>query len=440
MFFGEEIFKEGVYFIGIGGVSMSALARLLRDHGVLVRGSDEAESGFTRQLEREGISVHIGSSEEITERTVVCTGAIGETHAQLASARRAGKTVLSRAELLGIIAVKFPCVVSVAGCHGKTTTTCMLAHIFKEAGAPFTAHIGGEDCTFGNYHAVGEKYFLTEACEFRRSFLSLKSDIAIVLNCDRDHTDCYKGEEELLEAYLEFAEKAQTVVVNVDDLRARSIPHTLDFGLHSGRIRAEKLSSFGEKYAFTVSEDDVPVVRVRLNVVGKVHVYNALAAYAAARLAGLSGEEIRRGLESFTGVRRRFEAVGKLDGVPVVCDYAHHPREIAATIDTAERLCRGTVRLVFQPHTYTRTRDFLEEFVDVLKRTEEPIIYHTYSAREKFDYAGSAVRLAGCIKGARYVQTHEGLRARLTEKLEKDDLILVLGAGDIYDIIMSILD
>ena len=428
------------YFIGIGGVSMSALACLLQDAGAYVRGSDAAESHFTRMLSGRGIHVHIGETEKITEDHVVYTGAIGEQHPQLTAAISAGKRLMSRAELLGKVAEGYSHVLSVAGCHGKTTTTCMLSHILYSCGAKFTCHIGGEDVVLGNYFSTGREFFVTEACEFKRSFLSLKSDVAAILNCDRDHTDCYRSEEELFNAYATFAAQARRVVVNADDRKARKLPHALSFGLYAGNIRAEDIRSVREKYVFTVSEDGIPVVPIKLNVEGKVHIYNALAAYACARLLGFSGTEIKRGLEDFRGVRRRFEHVGNLCGVPVVCDYAHHPREIAATLSTAQKLCMGTVRTVFQPHTYTRTRDFMEEFAEVLKRTERPIVYSTYSARETFDISGSAAMLVSHVPDARYVQTPTQLRKRLTEDLHPDDLILVLGAGDIDDIAKSILD
>lgn len=439
--FSEDIsFPDGIYMIGIGGISMSALAQLLHDRSVRVRGSDDAASETTEKLASRGIPVHIGRAEEIAEPAVVCTGAIPEDHPQLSAARRAGKRVLQRSELLGMVAASFPHVLSVAGCHGKTTTSSMLSHIFMRGGRAFTCHIGGEDLTLGNYASTGAEYFITEACEFQRSFLSLNSEIAIVLNCDRDHTDCYATREELFGAYRAFAERAQKVVVNADDPYARRIPHALSFGFHGGDVRAENLRSVGEKYSFTVEERGIPIVRVRLPVVGKVHILNALAAFCAARLAGFTAEEIRRGLEDFRGVGRRFEFVGTLAGAPVVCDYAHHPREIAATLSTAKRLCEGKVRLVFQPHTYTRTRDLMEEFVEVLKRAEEPIIYRTYAAREKFDPQGSAVALVARLSDASYVQSPEGLRARLEGELGEGDMVLALGAGDIYGVMRGILD
>ncbi len=440
MKFSEIAVFSGVYFIGIGGVSMSALALCLSDRGIRVRGSDAQESVFTRKLRQRGIPVHIGEDETVSEELVVVTGAILPEHRQLSEARRQGKTVLSRAELLGAVAGEFGHVVSVAGCHGKTTTSCMLAHILKSNARKFTCHIGGEDLDLGNYDSEGEEFFVTEACEFKRSFLALESEIAVVLNCDRDHTDCYRTKEELLEAYREFAGKSQRAVVNADDVGARAIPHVLSFGVHNGDIRATSLRSDREVYSFTVEEKGIPVVRIRLNAIGVYNVMNALAAYACARLLGLSAEEIKRGIEDFHGVKRRFERVGTFAGVPLICDYAHHPREIAATLYTARRITEGRVRVVFQPHTYTRTRDLMDEFVEALKDASAPVIYATYAAREPYDFEGSAVRLAGRLPSAVYVSSPDRLRLYLERTVRPKDTVLVLGAGNIYDIAKSILD
>ena len=431
MNFAEISAFSGVYFIGIGGVSMSALAQCLADKGMNVRGSDAQESTFTQILRRRGIAVHIGEDEEIGDELVVCTGAILPQHRQLARARSEGKYIVSRAELLGAIAGEY---------HGKTTTSSMLAHILHENGKAYTCHIGGEDLELGNYHSAGSDYFVTEACEFKRSFLELRSEIGVVLNCDRDHTDCYATKAELLQAYREFAAKSTFAVVNADDIHARSIPHVLSFGMHNGDIRATSLRCDGEVYSFTVEEKGIPVVRIRLRVIGLFNVMNALASFACARLLGLTAEEIARGIESFHGVRRRFERVGTFCGVPLICDYAHHPREIAATLYTAQRITEGKVILVFQPHTYTRTRDLMPEFIEALSKAEAPIIYSTYAAREKFDFDGSAVRLTGMLEDAVYVTSPKRLSLCLKHRVGPKDLILVLGAGNIYDIAKSVCD
>ena len=422
--------------IGIGGVSMSALAMLLHERGVRVRGCDVRENAYTQKLRKAGVPVVIGE-EVIGEEDIVYTEAAA--HAAVTErARKAGKRLWRRAELLGRIAEGYPHVLAVAGCHGKTSATAMLSHVFAAADLAFTCHIGGDDISFGNYHGAGGEYLISEACEFRRSFLDLKSETAVILNTDLDHTDCYRSEDELFACYRAFAANAARAVVNADD-RAGTLPAALSFGLRGGDIRARHLFSEKERYTFTVSECGVPTAEVTLAVPGQVQIYNALAAYAAARLYQIAPAVIAEGLSSFRGVKRRFERVGAFCGVPVVCDYAHHPREIAAALDTAEGMCAGTVRLVFQPHTYTRTRDLMKDFVSVLKRAESPVIYRTYAAREPFCMDGSAVALASRLPEARYVQSPENLKKRLLEGLGEADLVLVLGAGDIYDVVREIL-
>ncbi len=438
--FCENQISAHCYFVGIGGVSMSALALLLYDRGVSVRGSDLSESDYTNALRKRGIPVHIGESEEIEEDTVIYTGAVDLSNPQLSAAKRAGKRLIPRAQLLGAVAKSFPHVLAVAGCHGKTSTTSMLAHVFESGKRAYTCHIGGEDLVFGNYRNTGEDFFVTEACEFQRSFLSIDSETAIILNTDRDHTDCYSNDREVAEAYEIFASQSEKTVVNAEDKNARRIPHALSFGRRSGDIYAGRVFSDRERYCFTVYEKSTPMVDIRLAIPGEIHIQNALAAYAAARLNGFSAEEIKRGIESFRGVKRRFERMGTLNGISVICDYAHHPKEINMTLKTAERICRGTVKVVFQPHTYTRTRDLMEDFVEVLKQAENPIIYKTYAAREKFDPDGSAYKLVSRVPESSYVQSPQQLKERLLAETHKNDLILILGAGNIYSAASQILD
>lgn len=420
--------------IGIGGISMSALALLVHDFKIPVRGCDDSENSLTEKLRANAIHVSIGRGETITEDTVVYTGAVIDEHPQLRAARQAGKRLLPRAEFLSLIAKEYPHVISIAGCHGKTTTTAMLSHVFLQ-NRKATCHIGGEDIEYSNYFSTGNEYFITEACEFQRSFLSLYSETAVILNTDYDHSDCYRTKSELIDAYRQFARQSKHVIVNADDSNARCIPHSISFGRYNGEIRASELSCDGARYSFVITEHDMPLVKIQLNVIGKMSVYHALATFSVARLYGITAEEIGAGLKTFYGVKRRFETIGCFHDVPVIADYAHHPREIAAAIRTAKRICNGRVQVVFQPHTYTRTRDFMNGFVSVLSSIERPIIYETYAAREAFMAEGSAYKLVSNLKNAVYVRTSEQLCKRLSEVTRQNDLILILGAGNIYDIV-----
>ncbi len=261
-----------------------------------------------------------------------------------------------------------------------------------------------------------------------------------MLNIDRDHMDCYRDERDLYEAFAEFASRAKYQVVSGENTRARSIAHTHSFGISAGDYRAENLRAVGEKYSFTVTERGRYLAEISLNVEGKVYVYNALAAIAVARCYGLSPDAIRRGLKRFCGVKRRFERVGRLQGAQVVCDYAHHPRELLASIRTAKAICKGRVQVLFQPHTYSRTKDLMDEFIHALKEADAPLLFPTYAAREAYDGEGSAVALAAKLPTAGYVRTLAQLKTRLDGALCENDMLLVLGAGDLYEQMKELLD
>lgn len=432
--FSERII-DNLYMIGIGGVSMSSLACFFSERGVPVRGSDAVDSERCAYLRKKGIAVSIGEEEDIWENTVVYTGAIGENHAQLLRAKAAGKRLLSRAELLGIAAGGFPHALAVAGCHGKTSCTCMCAHVFDLAKFGYTAHIGGDDLVFSNYRSTGSMYFITEACEYKKSFLRLSPECSVLLNIDRDHMDCYRSENDLVGCFKAFAQQSNYVIVHAGDRHLKRFSYDCCYGFDEGDVTACDIASSGEKYSFTVKEQGRKTVRIGLNVVGKVHVLNALAAYCAGRFYGISPRTIADGLGAYCGVKRRFEQIGRFRGVNVVSDYAHHPRELEQTLATARRI-QDEITVVFQPHTYSRTKDLFDSFAKVLAPFR-PIVYQTYAAREPYDEEGSSERLAEAI-GAQHVCTPEGLEQALSERRGK--LILVLGAGDIDPIMRSLLD
>lgn len=426
------------YFIGIGGVSMSALAKYLLARGLEVSGSDMAAGERTEELISLGVRVFVGSDAEnpcLSEADeVVYTSAVSDDNAELSAARRAGKLVRKRSELLGEICGDFSHVVAVAGSHGKTTCTAMCAHVLKETGVRFAAHIGGEDCEFGNFYMNGSDFFVTEACEYKKNLLDIRSDRAILLNIDRDHMECYRDLDELVETFRNYCEGAELAFVCADDERCRNLGDFSTFGIDAADAdyRAVDLRQTGERYSFTVAEYGKALCRIRLNAAGRCNVYNALAAFAAMRGYGFDEREIVRGLETFTAVKRRFECIGSYGGASFICDYAHHPREIAATIATAEEMCRGRLYAVFQPHTYSRTKLLMEDFVKALRPVKNLMIYKTYPAREYFDEAGSAKTLARNVGNCLYAESVRELRTWLKATLQPGDIALFLGAGDIY--------
>lgn len=416
---------------------MSALAKFCATLGYVVAGSDKMRCETTNSLLYYGIESYIGSDGKRRELQaadlVVYTDAIPPTDMELMQAKRLGKKIVSRADFLSIVCACFPNVISVAGSHGKTTCTSMISHVLQSLRVPFTAHIGGEDAQLGNFYYTGREYFVTEACEYKKNLLKIRSNRAILLNIDQDHMECYHGEEDLIATFKRYCENAQNAFVCADDERCKRIGNFVTFGIVSptADYRAVDIRSNGERYSFTVEEYGRATCRVRLKAIGRCNVYNALASYCAARSFGFDGQEIARGLENFTAVKRRFEKIGAFRGASCICDYAHHPREILATIQTAKAICRGRLFVVFQPHTYSRTKLLMEEFVSVLDGLPELMIYKTYPAREEYDEEGSAGTLARRL-GALYTENAYMLRTWLKRTVREGDLILFLGAGDLY--------
>lgn len=426
-----------VYFIGIGGISMSALAQFLHDCGYEVSGSDAVKGEQAEKLREKGISVFFGvdgaRAELIGADAVIYTDAIPLEYAELKTALRLQKAVYTRSDLLAMICTEFPNVIAIAGSHGKTTCTSMCAHIFQGLNAPFTAHIGGEDNLLGNYCSFGEEYFLTEACEYKKNLLKLPKQVAVVLNVDKDHMECYAGEKDLEGAFYQFCQQAETAFVCGDNEKCKRWGGFQTFSIQNplSDYRAIDLRAVGERYSFTVEEYGKPLCRVRLNAVGRCNVYNALAAFAAARSFGFDGESIARGLATFTAVKRRFEKIGECRGVSFICDYAHHPREILSTLATAKGLAKKNIYVIFQPHTYSRTKLLMDDFISVLRPIKNLMIYKTYPAREKYDAGGSAEYLAGRV-GSLYANSIYALKIWLKSTVRENDVVLFLGAGDIY--------
>lgn len=417
---------------------MSALAKYLVVSGYNVSGSDTMRSEQTDSLAFYGVKVYVGLDEgrrELLEADVVVyTDAISKENAELKAAHRFEKNIYSRAELLEIICQDFSNVIAVGGSHGKTTCTAMCAHVLKQSNVSYTAHIGGEDVTFGNFYYSGREYFITEACEYKKNLLKIKADVALLLNIDQDHMECYQGIDDLTACFREYCMQAKTAFVCADDERCNKLGEFSTFGIENSLAdyRATQLKANDEKYSFVIEEYGKALCKVRLNAVGKCNVYNALAAFAAMRSLGFHEKEIAKGLENFTAVKRRFEKIGSYRGASFICDYAHHPREIASTLATAKGICRGNLYVVFQPHTYSRTKLLLQDFVSVLRPVENLLIYKTYAAREQYDEEGSAERLAREIGGCLYASNPCVLKTWLKKTVQEGDVVLFLGAGDIY--------
>jgi len=431
-------FYDSFYFIGIGGVSMSGLAKYILSCGKRVGGSDNFAGVYTEELSKAGAKIEIANGKGSVKYydVIIYTDAVKENDSQLVEARELDKTILSRGQLLYEVSRDFKKVIAVSGCHGKTTCTSMLAHIFACAGAKFGVHIGGRDKTFLNFFFSGKDFFITEACEYKKNFLLLKPDIAVILNSAPDHLECYGSVENLRSAYMNFADGAEIAIVPYGDLKVEG----LTFGFEkSARFCAKHVTCNNGFYGFTAYDGDVKLGDVTLSVYGKHNVLNALAAVAAARSVGIPFTRIKEGLADFTGVERRFENIGKFNGARCIADYAHHPDEISATLSAVKKLNEGKLFVVFQPHTYSRTKNLFHEFIKVLSGINNLLIYRTFAAREYFDDAGSALTLSQNVKKSRYGDCAEDICDFLRSATE-GDTVLFLGAGDIYDIAKNIIN
>ena len=419
-----------IHFIGIGGANMSALATYCKNVGMVVSGSDILDGQTVKNLQNDGITVFIGHDRKNAHGAdiIVYNSAISEDNPEYQFALDHQKPLLKRSELLSLIEKKHNFSIAVSGCHGKTTATSMLAHIFIKANKHPTCFIGGEDKTFGNF-VMGDGVFITEACEFKKNFLTLSPDIAVVLNIDNDHLDCYGNMEQLKKAYKKFCSN-KISVINADDKNAVSISGacSITYGItEPATFRAKNIvEEKGLKFSLYVN--GVYKSIIRLKVSGKHNVYNALAAIACAMEYGISLGIIKRALSSFTGVYRRQEILGEINGCIIEADYAHHPKEIQSVANQDDLV-------VFQPHTYSRTKILISDFTLALKNNQT-IILPTYPAREEYDVEGSGYALYQSLQSvgadSTYADNNEMLFKTLDSKTKHYKRILFLGAGDIY--------
>ena len=427
-----------VHFIGIGGVSMSWLAKYFKAIGFNVSGSDKDSLALENLRSNYGIQTFIGHNENNLKNVhvVVYSDAIGEDNVELKKARELGLYVLSRGEALKCVAENFGDVVGVCGCHGKTTTTCMLAHIFKCAGLKFSAHIGGEDLTLGSFINDGSDVFLSEVCEFKKNINKFTADYAVCLNVGKDHMDCYEDEEELQNAYLNFAKRAYKSIINKNDsyLSTVRLSNAQAFSLgEDGDFSAKSIKSKSGKYSFDLYKNNEFKCKIDLSVYGYHNVENALAAASCALQMGIDVRCIKKGVNEFKGVVRRFEKIGNINGAEIIADYAHHPTEIVACLKTAKEICKGDIHVVFQPHTYSRTIYLKEEFLCVLSAIQNLTLFKTFSARENYIKGGSAYDLHLLLNGSAYFEDVERMLEYYKQTLCKKDVLLILGAGDLYN-------
>ena len=445
----SEYLKPGKrgYLIGIGGVSMAPLAEVLQDEGIRIAGSDLQRSEKVAALEKRGVLVNIGhAGENITPDYdfVVRTAAAHDDNPEVIAARALGIPVYERTQAWGAIMKDYRHALCIAGTHGKTTTTSMCTHILMAAEKDPTVMIGGTLPLLRAAHRVGRgDTIVMEACEYYDSFLSFCPTIAVILDVEEDHLDYFSGIEAIKTSFRRFAELVPedgTVIVNGDDENAMSAVENIGrnvvtFGLgESVDVRAVNITCQGAQTEFDVLYRGEFFAHLNIRVPGVHNVKNALAAAAAAITLGISPMAVTYGLAGFRGAERRFEFKGKYNGADVYDDYAHHPNELKALLDAVEPMGYKRTVLVFQPHTYTRTKALFNEFVEQLKRPDLTYLASIYAAREVNTLGISSEDLAQQIPNSLYFPSFEELEKALRWSVAPGDLVLTVGAGDVYKI------
>ena len=429
-----------IHLIGIGGVSMRPLGLVLRDKGMIVTGSDMNASVSTDELIAKGITVHIGHRPENIEGAdcIIRTAAAHNDNPEIAAARAQGIPVFERAQAWGLIMREYKNAICISGTHGKTTTTSMITHIFMEAQRDPTVMLGGYLPLLKAGHRVGQgDTIIMESCEYCDSFLNFYPTVAIINNIEADHLDYFKDLEAVEASFRKFAglvPRTGYVIANGDDentVKTLADLHYISFGLGKDNdVHAENLSE--DFRSFDIYCFGKLYTHVHLNVYGRHNVYNALAAAAAAYVMSVDGESVALGLAGFTGAGRRMEFKGHFHGADVYDDYAHHPGELHALIDAVRTMGYKRVIVAFQPHTYTRTKALFDDFVRELKRVDVAVLAEIYAAREQNTIGISSRDLAAQIPGAAYFETLPEVAAHLRSIAREGDLILTVGAGDIY--------
>ena len=443
-----SLLKESkkIFFVGIGGISMSSLAHISHEQGYEVGGSDRSESALTRMLESEGVKISYSHDEKNVEGydLLVYTVAISEDNPEYKAARELGIPVVSRADYLGYIMCKYKHRIGISGAHGKSTCTSMLAHTFIHANADPTVVSGAVlDEMGGAYRVGGADSFIFEACEYMDNFLSFYPSISVILNVEYDHSDYFPSINETYRSFCSFADlsaKAEggVCIYNRDDEKTciavkDTSARLVSFGIDSDADYTARNIEYTEGHAhFDIFCRGELACHVDLTVAGKHNIYNALAAFAVCDICSLDRDLAAEGIGSFGGCKRRMEYKGKVSEAELYEDYAHHPTELRASIHSARDFSQKKVLAVFQPHTYSRTSELYADFVSALREADEVVMADIYSARETNTYGVSSEKLATDIGDtATYLDSFEKVCEYVRERADKDTIVLIMGAGDI---------
>lgn len=446
------------FLIGIGGISMSAIALILKNQGHIVEGSDMQESKTTKMLKENGINVYIGHDENHIkgDEVVIYTAAISKDNPELVKAKSLGLKVFERAEFLGMLMKDYKNVIAVSGTHGKTTTTSMIGYVLKKAFLNPTILVGAFVKQLGGNFCIGSnEYLVAEACEYVDSFLKFNPTIGVILNIDNDHLDYFKDIKSIKESFRKFALKIPQdgfIVANLDDENVCSVVSSLNQNnviyfstKKSADFRADNITCCNGYYEFDiVNRDSKLLCHIKLNIPGFHNVYNSLAAFSVAYTLGIDKNTIKEAISEFCGASRRLEKLGEIDGILFYDDYAHHPTELEATVRTLKKLTQSRVIVIFQPHTFSRLKSLMEEFVKSLSLADIVIVTDVYAAREKNIYGISSEDLYEKLKEAgvecEYISQFEKIAEYVLKIAQKGDIVATVGAGDVnkcIDLILS---
>ena len=450
---------KNIHCIGIGGVGVSAIAEILLSRGYRVSGSDMKQSEITDRLKQHGVKIYIGHRAENVEDAdlIVYSAAIAEENPKIIRAREKNLPLASRAEVLGTLMDDFENSIAISGTHGKTTTTSMVSLILQRAELEPTILVGGNLAEIGgNVKVGGSQYFVTEACEYRDSFLELRPKIEVILNIDSDHLDYFKDIEHIVSSFERFTkampEDGKLIAYDANPFVSRiikDIPTAITYGYSQGcTYQIADVAFDGEGMpSFDVNYQGEKLGRVQLRVPGEHNILNATGAFACCHQLGVSAETIIATLDDFTGTQRRFDIIGTTEsGVRLVDDYAHHPTEIKATLSAAHNIPHRQLWCLFQPHTYTRTLALFDDFAEAFTDADVLILAEIYAAREKNIYKISSKELAEEIKRVHpekkvyYMDTFEDIANYVRTNAAEGDLVITMGAGDIYKVGEMIID
>ncbi len=450
----DDYKNKNIHFIAIGGHSMCGLAEILHNWGFSnISGSDRSDSAALRRLKQMGINATVGHSEENVKNAslVVYSAAIPATNVERAYAEKHGIPCMDRAGMLGLISEKCEKCIAVAGTHGKTTVTSMISEIFYRAQKEPTIHIGGVLPLVGsNVYTGKDEFFITEACEYVDSFLTLRPHTAVVLNIDSDHLDYFKTVDNIYRSFIKYCQLTDEngfVVGCFDDERTRRMMSecgrkTVSYGFdENADYHAENVTYSDDGYPrYDMFKKNEFYAHVELSVIGKVNVLNSMAAIISSVLNGVTLDEALSGLKLFTGAGRRFEYRGSYNGAKIYNDYGHHPEEVAATIEATLNIKKNRLWLIYQPALFSRTKAQFDRLVDCFHKADKTVIIDVYGDREPFDPTINSKMIVDKIiekygDDCKYIPSMEECGAYLKTQLEPNDMVLIMGSGtcDILD-------